>query len=74
MHGLNTLKHINQQAENRELIARARADGYHVVALRDLAGQLVFFGKYETLADANAAADATENHTLVMAPASTAAA
>jgi len=38
MHGLNTLRHLNAEAENRELIQRARDGGHYVVALRTVGG------------------------------------
>jgi hypothetical protein len=71
MHGLNTLRHLNQEAENRELIQRSRDAGHYVVALRTIAGSLVFFGKYRDRAAAEAAVSAADSQAVILPPYST---
>lgn len=68
MHGLNTLRHLNAEAENRELIQRARDGGHHVVALRTVGGSLAFHGKYRTQAAAEAAVSAADSQVVILPP------
>ena len=68
MHGLNTLRHLNQEAENRELIQRARDGGHYVVALRAISGSLTFHGKYRTQAAAEAATSGADTQVMILPP------